>query len=187
MLTFPKAAQGIIDKLRQRIRRPSPVSERQQDDLDLRFSIAAIHYEQGQTGEAIIGLRSILAANPGHPVAHFLLGRIREDTDDCEAAEREYRQAIRLDPGKLNYRLRLGAVLEKRGRAKAAMKEYMTAVALCPDDAEAHFRLGAVLDGFGQAEAAIAHYREALLIDPGYSDAAICLDAAIKRRKALLR
>jgi tetratricopeptide (TPR) repeat protein len=187
MTTLSKAAQNMVEKLRHALPRRPTQPESQHDDLDLRFSIAAIHYEQGQIGEAIVGLKSALAANARHADAHFLLGRIREDQDDGQAAEHEYRQAIRLEPGRLSYHLRLGAVLEKKGKTQAALKEYRIAVGLCPEDAEARFRLGAAFDGSGQLDAAIAEYQEALRIDPGLEDAAVCLAAAVKRRRALLQ
>ncbi len=124
MIALPKAAHDFVEKLRQALPRRPTEPESQNDDYDLRFSIAAIHYEQGHIGEAIIELKSALAANAQHADAHFLLGRIREDQDDCQAAEHEYRQAIRLEPDRLNYHLRLGAILEKKGKMKAALKEY---------------------------------------------------------------
>jgi tetratricopeptide (TPR) repeat protein len=104
-------------------------------------------------GRAPDALRAFAeAAKRGVPDAHLLLGIVFRESGDYAAAEREYREAERLNPRNGQVRLELGKLLLARGDLNGALMRLERAVQYMPGNPAAHYQLG-ILDGrLGQKE-----------------------------------
>ena len=90
-------------------------------------------------------------------------------------AERNYREAIRLDPNAIIARQNLAVMLIQQGKVDEAIRMLLEAIAVAdnapPEQREAlgpsHRALGAVLAKRGRLEEAAEQYRAALEYEPG--------------------
>src|SRR6185437_1254013 len=88
------------------------------------------------------------------------------DRGDLDAAERELRAAIAIEPKLVAARNALGVVALKRGDVAAAEREIRAAVAEKPDVRLAHFNLALVAEERRQPQEAIAEYRKEIELHP---------------------
>ncbi|MCK4637456.1 MAG: tetratricopeptide repeat protein, partial [Methanomicrobia archaeon] len=88
--------------------------------------------------------------------------------------EKEYREAIRIEPNDSDFYNNLGALLSDLDRYDKAEEEYRKALKINPENVDVHYNLGLLLysledrDRYGEAE---REYREAIKIDPKNADA----------------
>lgn len=90
---------------------------------------------------------------------------------DLEAAEKCYRQVIRMDPRNPDALYLLGSLLVQRERYAEAKTLLTQAVSLGPSNAMAHNNLGSVLQHMGNHEEALMCYERALELQPTYANA----------------
>src|SRR4029450_447316 len=81
-------------------------------------------------------------------------------------AEKEYREAIRLEGQSAALHYGLGLLLQRTNRKKEAGREYRLALTINPQLAEAHTGLGAVLADEGKLDEAVREYDLALKAKP---------------------
>jgi Flp pilus assembly protein TadD len=74
---------------------------------------------------------------PGRPRPHHVLGILHRRVGDLVAAEDAFRQALALDPGRLDSTIDLGEVLLEQGRRQEAAEAFRRALRLAPDDLRA--------------------------------------------------
>jgi tetratricopeptide (TPR) repeat protein len=82
-------------------------------------------------------------------VIYEYLGRLDE-------AEKECREAIRIDPDSAVAHYNLGSLLNNKGREEDAEAEYRGALRINPDYGDAHYNLGVLLKDMGRKEDAEA-------------------------------
>jgi tetratricopeptide (TPR) repeat protein len=92
------------------------------------------------------------AARRGVPNAHLLLGIVLREGGDYAAAEREYREAERLNPHDGQARLELGKLLLTRGDLNGALTHLERAAQYMPAAPAAHYQLGILYGRLGQKE-----------------------------------
>ena len=92
-----------------------------------------------------------------------------------DEAEKEYREALRINPDFAAAHINFGNLLDDIGRKEDAVAEYREALRINPDYAVAHYNLGILLGDMGRKEDAETEYRDALKINPDYADAHINL------------
>jgi serine/threonine protein kinase/tetratricopeptide (TPR) repeat protein len=122
-----------------------------------------------------------LELDPGLAEAHASLGFLRRFFDwEWSSAEREFREAVRLNPGYATGRRWYGQFLSGMGRHEEAISEVRHALDLDPLSVIIHTALGDVLFYARRYDDAIAVYRKALELDPdfqaGHSDLARALE-----------
>jgi Flp pilus assembly protein TadD len=83
-----------------------------------------------------------------------------------DEAEKEYREAIRINPDYANAHNNLAILLNEMGRKEDAEAECREALRINPDYANAHNNLAILLYEMGRKEDAEAEYRDALRINP---------------------
>ncbi|MGB7000531.1 MAG: tetratricopeptide repeat protein [Halobacteriota archaeon] len=83
-----------------------------------------------------------------------------------DEAEKEYREAIRINPDYANAHNNLAILLNEMGRKEDAEAECREALRINPDYANAHNNLAILLNEMGRKEDAEAEYRDALRINP---------------------
>lgn len=108
---------------------------------------------------------------------HYTNGTILELNGFLEDGIREYREAIRLNPGEGFYHYNLGVALLKNNEYNEAYKALSEAIRLNPEDFESRCALGDVFCAIGRsliAEGryweAVESFREAVAIDSEYPD-----------------
>jgi Flp pilus assembly protein TadD len=101
----------------------------------------------------------------------FVLALIQDYIGRTEEAEKEYKEAIRINPNLAEVHNNLGNLLYKLKRFGEAEKEYKEAVRINPDHAKAHNNLGILLYNLKRFEEAEEEYKEAVRINPDYAEA----------------
>jgi tetratricopeptide (TPR) repeat protein len=94
-------------------------------------------------------------------------------------AEREWREAVRLDPLYASPHVNLGVLFHRQNRLEEAAREEQKAIELAPRTYEAHFELGLIEIDRGDYGRAIDCLRTALQLRPGSSDALGALGAVL--------
>ena len=115
--------------------------------------------------------RYMVSLAPDSPVIHNRLGILYAARPDPEAATRELRRAIELEPAYGDAHYNLGIVLGQEGRLAESIDHFRTAVELMPAYPEAAFNLGAALRHAGQMEEAESRFQRAVALKPEYVEA----------------
>lgn len=124
------------------------------------------------------GLHSFAAAGE----ATAWVGRgIQAEPGDSEAAEADYREALRLDPACCPAYVNLGALLSEMGRHDEALALYDEALLWCDASPLIHFNLAIALEDVLQFDAAVAEYERCLQLDPALADAHFNLGVLLER------
>jgi tetratricopeptide (TPR) repeat protein len=105
---------------------------------------------EGRTPEALRAFAE--AAKRGVPDAHLLLGIVLRETGDYAAAEREYREAERLNPRNGQVGLELGKLLLAGGDLNGALTRLERAAQYMPGAPAAHYQLGILYGRLGRKE-----------------------------------
>lgn len=116
-----------------------------------------LYRKQGKNDEATTAFERAAAA--GVPDAHLLLGIVRKENGDFEGAEKEYREAERVNPRNGQAMLELGKLLLARGQLEEARVQLERALRHMPDAPTVHYQLGLVYRRLGQTEKAQQHLR----------------------------
>jgi Tfp pilus assembly protein PilF len=111
-------------------------------------------------------LTRTLAAGPNEYRLHDGLGLAYWMRGDPEAAECEWREALRLKPNNVQALDLLGAFYAKQRRYDQALALLERAIRLDPNDADAHLNLGAAYAEMGVPGRAEEQFRAAVLLSP---------------------
>jgi tetratricopeptide (TPR) repeat protein len=131
------------------------LSEAQPESPQTMLLSGLVDRQRGQTEEATRAF--LAAARGGVPDAHTLLGLIYKDAGDLSAAEREFREAERLNPQNGQVELELGKILFGRSNHAEALNRLKTAAQCMPDNAAVHYQLSLLYRKLGDANAAAEH------------------------------
>jgi tetratricopeptide (TPR) repeat protein len=158
-------------------------------DLDALFSRGQGYEGEMQWEQAIAMYTTILEKKPEHAMAHYRLGVVWEKLGAMDHALREYKEALRFNPGLTEatqalegYYVNQGIALRRAKQTDAAIAALQQALALNPASATAHLEMGHALDDRGQADAAIKEYQTALQVNPDYSAAHVQLAEAYRKQ-----
>lgn len=117
-----------------------------------------LHRKQGRTEEATASF--LKAAQRGVPDARLLLGIVYKENGDYTAAEREYREAEKLNPGNGQISLELGKLFLARGELGEARPRLERAALLMPGAKTVHYQLGLLYRRLGEPEKAEGHFQK---------------------------
>jgi predicted Zn-dependent protease len=132
-----------------------------------RHLLAEIRFARGENAEPL--LREVLAAEPDHASARYLLARTLQKRGEGEGARRElerFEAVKRAESGLVQARQLLAL-----GRRADAMAELTAAVESCPDHARALFLLGRELAREGRRGEASEIFDRLLAIRPDAAEA----------------
>ncbi len=104
--------------------------------------------------------------SPDNPRARLNLGSSFSAEGRLEAALREFKAALRLDPQSAITVYNIGNVYLRMERFEEATKHYTQAIELDPDYGMAHYGLGCVLISMGRIEDSLAHFERAKELVP---------------------
>jgi Tfp pilus assembly protein PilF len=97
-------------------------------------NLGIIQLSRGRTDEAFNLLSQAERSDPGNAVTHQILGKVWEQRRMLSPADIEYRRAVVLAPGRVEYRFSLATVLQNLDSVPAALAQYDTMIALAPDN-----------------------------------------------------
>lgn len=147
--------------------------------IDQALQAAVKNHRSGNLAHAEQICRQILARQPNHPDALYLLGTIGLQVGQLDAGIALIRRAIAINPNFAPYHNNLGNGLCDKGLVDEALAAYREAIRLNPDFAQAWSNVGNVLIGRRMLEEAIAAHRRAVQLQPDYSDARNNLGVAL--------
>ena len=112
--------------------------------------------------------RKILASNPRHLDANYLLGTLYAECGDLEKAKQHLTKAASINPTSPMVQVNLGNVYRKLGTPELAVSSYSRARQLMPTLYQAHLGLGSALLELGEDhEKALECFQKALSLAPG--------------------
>ncbi len=113
----------------------------------IHFELAeALHASDDQRlkAEAVDQYKLAVQTNPTDPKAATRLGDIEVEMGDLDAGEKNYQQALKLQPNSADAKIGMANVLSERGDPAAAAPLLEQVIAADPSNYLAHFRLSAV-------------------------------------------
>jgi protein O-GlcNAc transferase len=128
-------------------------------------------YGRGAWPEAEQICRTILAVDPDHFVALYLLGIMAAQTQRPSEAAQWLGRAAAARPGEAAAHVNHANALHFLGRFQDALGGHDRALAIKPDFAEAHYHRGETLEELGRFHDALNSYERALEIKPDYVEA----------------
>lgn len=162
-----EARQALADQP-QPVQQPVQPQVRSADELVTEARNLA---QQGQADQARELLELAIAQNPRLAVAHNDLGVVAYQLGDLGAAQVAYEQAVKLEPGNLNYRKNLADLyFVAAGRPDDAIQIYLELFQQNPRDIEILTALGQICQAVGRPEEAKTFYGRALEIEPWNRD-----------------
>jgi arylsulfatase A-like enzyme/tetratricopeptide (TPR) repeat protein len=142
-------------------------------------NIASNLMHGGHPVAALESMRPLLESEQA--ASQLLLGSIRFEVGEADAAAGHYRRALEAEPGHARASFGLGALHELAGEDRRAIERYRTAAAADPDHVPTRLRLAETLRRVGDAEAALEHYAAVLAAEP------LRAEARLGRAMALVR
>jgi tetratricopeptide (TPR) repeat protein len=120
---------------------------------------------QNKPAEALPVLQEAIKSNPENPVAHSQLGTSYSRTGDSAAAEREWREAVKLKPSTLDAQEYLAAVAVMKGDLPLLEQSASAWLLYAPSAPQGYLMHGTALMKKGDASGAEKDLRHVLEID----------------------
>jgi predicted TPR repeat methyltransferase len=125
----------------------------------------------GRLSAAQVLYQQVLESEPDNADALHLLGVLRAQSGDHEAAAELIGRAVAINPAEPMFHNNLGNVLVERSRFDEAEASYMRAIELDPGRVDALNNLGVLLGRRGQAEGAEKLLLKVIEVAPDFADA----------------
>ena len=138
------------------------------------------HLDRGRLTEAQQCCLRVLADDPSHADAHFLLGMITVAGQQYKEAIGLLERAIMLDDQRAEYHAQLGRCLVTLKRVNEARDAANRAMQLNPGDAPTLDTIGCVYSNTGDHDQAVAPFRKAVTTQPRNSNFQFNLAASLK-------
>jgi predicted O-linked N-acetylglucosamine transferase (SPINDLY family) len=128
------------------------------------------HHRAGRFSEAQRLYREVLAQDPDHSQAVFLLGVLATASGRLDEAVEMLTRATTLAPGQAACHAELGEAYRRRGDSSAAIDSLLKAIAIDPGPAGPVCALGDLLRERGATDGALACYERASELHPDLPD-----------------
>ena len=135
--------------------------------------------------QAIEAFSGAIALKPDSMLAHLKRGAVYQNQAEFEAALRDLREAVDIDPSALLAIELLGDVNTSLHRPERALERYETYIALDERSARVHYKLGLSRYRAGRIDAAAAALQQALKLDPALGDAHYVLGLVLRDQNRL--
>ncbi len=128
----------------------------------IRISLGTVYLDQKKWARALREFEIVKSRNYNLRSLYTNLGIAYQYLGRREAAEREYRMAIKTDPYNIKSRLNLGVICERTGRDKEAIRLYREIIKLDPEHFDGRFNLAAVYYRHNLISQAVQEYQRLL-------------------------
>jgi tetratricopeptide (TPR) repeat protein len=129
------------------------------------YALGYSQFAQQKIGDSIKALARSLELDLTNAEAHKILGRVLMVIGRFDAAETEFRQAIKYKPDSAELHYNLGKLHSIQDNWEPARAAFEAAVRLDPSYAEAMDGLGLALEALGDDAAAVANYEKAVTLN----------------------
>jgi tetratricopeptide (TPR) repeat protein len=129
------------------------------------YALGYTHFAQKQIGESIKALAKSLQLDLKNVEAHKILGRNLMIIGRFDAAQVEFEQAIRYQPGSAESHYNLGKLFSIQDNWEPARTAFEAALRIDPSYIEALDGLGFALEALGDDAGAVAKYQEAIRLN----------------------
>lgn len=155
------------------------------DDMEARYHLGRVRYQQNQFDPAIAAFEEVLRRNPNDVKAEDNLGLCLEAKNRVDEAIAAYKKAIAIDTASAAHSeqpyLNLGKLLTTMNRAAEAVPPLTQAMAIAPDSATVHYELGRAQFNLEQFDLAREQLEKAVALDPQNSSPHYLLGKIYKR------
>ncbi len=128
----------------------------------------------GRNDEALTHFQEAVKLRNSYVAARIYIGLIYYEKNECEAAIKEYEQALQFAAGHPNHgdiENDLGVAYFSLGKMEEAASHYSKAVEIHPEDADAQYNLALTLQRLNRFDEALRHARDAVRISPRHAPA----------------
>ena len=143
------------------------------DDVEARYHLGRVRYQQNQFDPAIAAFEEVLRRNPGDVKAEDNLGLCLEGKGRGDAALGAYRKAIAMESASSLQSeqpyLNLGKLLTTMNRAAEAVPVLTQAATIAPNSPTVHYELGRAQFSLKRFEPARDQLERAVALDPNDS------------------
>ena len=139
------------------------------DSAQMHQLLAHLEIWEGNTNAAVAQFRKAIAIDPRLPGVHFELAdllNISQDPAVKKEAEREYGEALAVNPRDEKAIFRLAEIAAQKGDTQQAYVGYTRALALQPEDSDAKLGLAKILTQMNQPAKAQALLEQTVQLDP---------------------
>ena len=166
----PQAQIQIQEQVGFTITEPVSVSDSVRQD----YERAVMLLEQGQAGQGVSLLESVVERAPEVSGPRIDLGIAKHRDGDLEAAEEHLLKALELNPDHPVVHNELGIIYRKTGRFNEARRSYEAALAVYPGYHHARRNLGVLCDLYlADLDCALSSYEAYMTTVPGDDQAAM--------------
>ncbi len=149
------------------------------DSLPQRLQDALSCHQAGDLAAAEVGYLAVLADEPGHVDALYLLSTLRLQQGRAEDALALSEQVIAHVPRVADAHANKGTALQSLQRFEDAAAAFRRAIQLLPDAVHLHFNLGNALRAAGDKSGAVKAYRDAVALKSDFVQALSNLGATL--------
>lgn len=147
-----------------------------------RLARAAAAAAAGAHQEALEHYHAALAADPANVDAMLGIGNEHLALSQYDAAEKEYRKALRLSANHPEVNYQLGLTLHRRGVYAGAAQQLRRVIEIDPEHVMAHIVMGEALNQAGDIDGAIDALETAVALNPQSGRAYYALGIAYDRK-----
>lgn len=140
------------------------------DLLEVRFNLGCLALDQGNLEAAKTNLFTYTSRRPNDGLGWVKLGGAQLQSRDLVAAEKSFREALRVEARDVAALNGLGMVFVQKNRIREALEAFTAVVKLQPDYRPALLNLAVVLQQQNDRPGALQRYREYLALQPREDD-----------------
>jgi type IV pilus assembly protein PilF len=147
---------------------PQATSSSPLERAKIHTELGVSYFENAQLGVALEELNTAVAADKTYAPAYNALGLVYMELKEDSKAEKNFRQAIRLDPSSSEAKNNYGMFLCQRGRENEGIRQLLDALKnpLYPTPEIAYKNAGLCARKAGDTKAAEAYFTQALKLSP---------------------
>jgi len=147
---------------------PQAVNSSPLDRAKIHTELGVSYFENGQLGVALEELNTAVAADKSYAPAYNALGLVYMELKEDSQAEKNFRQAIRLDPSSSEAKNNYGMFLCQRRREQKGIRQLLDALKnpLYPTPEVAYKNAGLCARKAGDTKAAEGYFMQALKLNP---------------------
>lgn len=142
------------------------MSSSTQTPLEAQFYQALLALQAGQSEQAQILFRALVAEYPQCKEAWYQLGELAQARGDWTQALEDYGRVLELDPSIQEVYNNLGVIATRQSQTELASGYFFKALEINPQFAPAHINLGHLFASLNQVELACHHFVQALKTEP---------------------
>ena len=136
------------------------------NDIKVHGKLASLYMRSRNHALARTHYEKMIEIDPLSYVAFRGRGDVARFSRRYDAALKDYRQALAIQPGDAELICNIGTMHHQLGDLRAAEKNYLRSIELLPDQVEARFNLGVLYESQGQKGKAWEQFRAAFKVDP---------------------